>query len=130
MEEERGVAYRLQLPNNAQSVLIGVKLYGGLYCNKCEVSLLEDGEDGARCADKQHVEQCPLCGDNANDNNADITPCQCFDWRMAPHRLQSNKLRALNVVDTFGGVHSVDMFLQQTVNDSCPIQLYDRIAQQ
>jgi len=127
MAEEQGVAYRLQLPAPAKPALIGIKRYGGLYCTKCEVSLLQEGEESARLANKQHVDVCPLCDARPDDEQSTVRECQCFDWRMAPHRLHSKKLSPLTVVDTFGTKFTVDRFLQKKVDECCPIQLYDKI---
>lgn len=126
-QEERGVTYKLQLPEPAKPALIGIKRYGGYYCTKCEVTLLKEGEEAARLANKQHVDACPLCGAKIDDNDSTIRECQCFDWRMAPHRLHSKKLSPLTVIDTFGEKFSVDRFLQKKVDECCPIQLYDKI---
>lgn len=140
--QDRGVSYRLL---QAPHVLIGVKRYGGYYCTRCEVSLLRDGEESARLAAKVHVPNCPLCNapvpeqtqasaaaatsSNAPNEKSVVAPCSCFDWHMAPHRLQQRNMRDMTVVDGFDRQFSVSFFLNTIVHAACPIQLYDNIAQ-
>lgn len=124
---------------------IGVKRYGGLYCQHCEISLLQEGEESARYAGKVHYEKCPLCDANIVDGPGEIaTPsvvnggdatldvtspvgeCMCFDWMMAPHRLDQRKFRNRTVVDSYGTAFDVAFFLEKIVG-ACPVQFYDKI---
>lgn len=129
--EEAGVHYFVIIPSPGaaapKQARIGIKRYAGLYCNKCHVSVLKEGEESARYAGKVHADQCALCGTPTASATKDgtISECNCFDWHMAPHRLQqcfaSNK-----VIDSYGTSFSVPFLLEKLVG-TCPIQFYDKI---
>lgn len=117
--EEAGISYRLSI-GPEKKALIGIRRYGGKYCSACEVSLLKDGEEAAVYAGKVHCEKCPLC-----EKNDHVIECVCFEWRMAPHRLNRDNVQLLQVVDSFGQTQSVKDFLVQIRR--YPIQYYDKI---
>lgn len=142
---EKGIAYHLRTTSGAETkgdgqqkeaetkeeTLIGVKRYGGLYCNGCEVSLLKDGEETARYAGKVCADRCPLCETLIEDGKEKglFVNCSCFEWRIGPHRLNQRNLKNLKVVDSFGEECSVERFLSVIASSSsCPIQFYDRIT--
>lgn len=135
--EERGVSYCLVLNKSANNetsvgsaIQIGVKRNAGLYCRKCHVSLLKEGEQSARYAGKVHAANCPLCEAPVNDpaSKSFIAQSNCFDWIMAPHRLQQPQFRDAKVVDSYGTTFDVPIFLSKIVA-GCPVQFYDKIDQ-
>lgn len=133
--EEAGVHYFVIIPSSsettennngpAKQARIGIKRYAGLYCNNCHVSVLKEGEESARYAGKVHAEHCALCNAPTNGKDGTISECNCFDWHMAPHRLQqcfaNNK-----VIDSYGTSFSVPFLLEKLIG-TCPIQFYDKI---
>lgn len=128
---EKGIAYCLKVPGNSESTVIGVKRFGGLYCTKCEVSLLKEGEEAARYAGKVYSDCCPLCDVKIADGKASgqFINCSCFEWNIGPHRLHQRNLQSLQIVDSFGDEYSVERFLAKVVScESCPIQFYDQIT--
>lgn len=128
--EERGVSYFVNVlcaENSEKRFCIGVKRYGGLFCKRCEISLLEEGEESARYAGKIHYDKCPLCHTPAiTEDVGAVQECMCFDWQMAPHRLAQAKFRNCPIVDSFGNKFMVEFFLNSIVK-SCHVQFYDKI---
>lgn len=124
-ELQKGIVYKL--PNE---VVIGVKRDGGLFCTKCKVSLLSDGEQVARRVRKIYANQCPGCQVALTEGrkSEQFICVQCFDWRVPPHILQ--RLDSQSVFDTYGNQRSMKEFLERDVSDeACPIQFYDNISQ-
>jgi hypothetical protein len=133
--EEAGVHYFVVIPaaengDKTKQSRIGIKRYAGLYCNRCHVSLLKEGEESARYAGKVHADQCALCSTpsataSKATTSGTISECSCFDWHMAPHRLQQC-FAAHKVIDSYGASFTVQFFIDKIVGP-CPIQFYDKI---
>lgn len=136
---EKGIAYSIKVPGNqnsstssgnSESSEIGILRSGGLYCTKCEVTLLRDGEEAARNAGKVHCNACPLCDMKQEEGiaNGQFANCNCFEWKIGPHRLRQKNFSSLVIQDSFGDTYSVERFFSRVVDQNkCPIQFYDKI---